>query len=604
MANPLFDLGAFAAFRTYDAGVSAASVADDLQEHITPYALFRFPKKTHDAWAVVEIDDEILRLLREHEGDVRSALSLFPSTNRGPKPRPLVTQIVDQPVLAHIEQLISTRPLPTDAMKILVDGTRVCGLHPAGRLPPTTASLYPRVNANRWTAADDVVVEFTVTFDSTAAGALATVLKVQFPDGKETVDLEIEVSSREFEPVNARDEWFGSITVDRELGCTPSAFHFNARALGTRTQYSLDISFHCEGRQLGSVTATCQGGLQARPDTPPKTTTTSIDFPNSSLPCDAVRISQQGTGYVVRLYRPREGWSPPTAEWHIDGNFYFQKLEAAQTLDSLAAVSSSLYQDLPIELRQFLDEGAAESPLVIFSDTRVAPFEVVELRPEAGGRWLGVERAVSRWTLNHALYSAEMRRADHVVCIRPQYTAENDQLPRAVDEETELQTLVHDRMVPVRSSADMLEALARTDVGLVHFAGHADGAPPRLRLADGPLVPNSFHPRYPLMHGRPFFYLNGCRAGIGADAPAMAANFAKMLIGYSSAIVAPFVSVNSDAAALAAKEFYEETASCSVVEAARRIREKATNNPSPAATLSFLSYLVFASPDLHLDLSQ
>jgi CHAT domain-containing protein len=106
-----------------------------------------------------------------------------------------------------------------------------------------------------------------------------------------------------------------------------------------------------------------------------------------------------------------------------------------------------------------------------------------------------------------------------------------------------------------------------------------------------------------MKEGRPAVFLNGCNGGAArGSVAAMFGDFSRSLIAYGArSVIAPFVRVDSKAAARAAKTFYETCETLSVVEAVRHIRELALDSSTTDEQRStFVSYAVFARPGLKL----
>src|SRR5260370_11630288 len=196
---------------------------------------------------------------------------------------------------------------------------------------------------------------------------------------------------------------------------------------------------------------------------------------------------------------------------------------------------------------------------------------------------MGIERPVSRWIPDVGMPVTGPLKINYAACIRPEYST--NPLPSAGYEEDFLASRLADRMVPVRTQEDFFALLNRKDVDLLHFAGHADGNPAHLKLQNAIVEPTGFHCSKPLLKGRkPFFFVNGCRAGSGnAVVPAVLGNFAKALLksGFSC-VVAPHIYVDSKAALLAATTFYEALLSGSALDdALQKIRELSLHSSTP-----------------------
>jgi hypothetical protein len=188
-------------------------------------------------------------------------------------------------------------------------------------------------------------------------------------------------------------------------------------------------------------------------------------------------------------------------------------------------------------------------------------------------------------------------------CIRPDYA---DAMGGAIDEERQLQARVK-QPIHVGTASELTFLLARADVPLIHFAGHAQGAPTAGLVMDAGNVttPLDFLGTRLLGDGHPFVFLNGCRAGFAQPGLfTVYANFPKTLVvAHASGIVASVIQVKVDAAPIAAALFYDAVgAGATVGEAVRRVRERAFATTVPSHAASFMSYLAYTPPDLVLRL--
>lgn len=114
---------------------------------------------------------------------------------------------------------------------------------------------------------------------------------------------------------------------------------------------------------------------------------------------------------------------------------------------------------------------------------------------------LGADRPVVRWISRLGMATAPA--AQTIACVRPNYPP-NIALPSAKQEEEEedLQQR-YPAMTVVRTTAEFNQLLNRTDVGIVHFAGHARGNPPNLILEDDAVSALKFSSSSPLMNTAP-----------------------------------------------------------------------------------------------------
>src|SRR5262249_5282003 len=162
------------------------------------------------------------------------------------------------------------------------------------------------------------------------------------------------------------------------------------------------------------------------------------------------------------------------------------------------------YASLPAEVTDVLDDSSLEGlPLLIASSVPVAPFELLRLRPRENGPYLGLDRSVLRWTDKPPMPDLSTLQVTGAAGLRPEYPPP-DALRSAALEESELTarfpglTFEHVAML-----AELDALLQKPSIQLIHFAGHADGNPAKLALADAKVEPTHFDPGTPLMNGGP-----------------------------------------------------------------------------------------------------
>jgi CHAT domain len=600
-----FDFGPLGTFRTCAASERADRVARELEAYFAPYLVIRRDLEDRNGWYVFLVDEELIRRLKskrfgitvehtldlhEHEFDTPRIVSM-----EGP-PGTLLTR-----VLASHVRAAAHRP------HVLLDTHEaVRGIFTGEALPPAQAMLYPSITCVDGNEVEPgQVVEFLVKVEAAPQPGITTALPIQFPRHAETIDLYAEVSSREFGPLG-RDEWSKTFVVSRQLRSTPDQWLFKARARGNRKQYSLTVTFHTAGAVVGALGVTLPRRSRLASAPPPKFSARLMSIPQESGARLVVSISEQGgQDYLLSLYQDNGQWDD-AVPWQGAGRAsetYFTWLENAQTDQDLQDAGYGLWVDLPEPMRRFLDRHEVEGASTLFiSNGRVAPFEILQLRPKSSGPFLGVDRPVTRWVNDSGMPAGRELKVARVACIRPTYQGA-DALPSAVAEEAYLQGRFP-RLSHVATKSDLDTLLDNGDVGLVHFAGHADGNPAQLTLEDARVPPARFHPAKPLLsQGHPLFFLNGCRAGSGrSGAPAAVANFVKVLLtSECSAVVAPMIKTDSAAALEAAHVFYEALETESIAEAVRRVRALPTTRAMPdAQRATFLSYLAFAPPTLRV----
>lgn len=471
-------------------------------------------------------------------------------------------------------------------------------------LPRRSATLFARIESSLNAGIEPgQEVAFCVSFTPSAAPGVSAPLLVEHPEGRDSVMLHASVSSDSFVPPPG-ESWSKSFAVPRSLAVSPNQWVFRAVAAGDRPAYSLTVTFLASGFMAGALAFSIERkGSTNRPVTGlPAPLSISMRPGGARL---TLRIAQEGRSFRMIMVEDGKEWDEPVP-WAMSTDSYFSSLEAAAGYDALRDIGYGLWVDLPAAVRRFLDRPeAAGLPLLIVSNTPVAPFEILTLNPSEEGPLMGIDRPVTRWVDDLEMPETDTLLVDDAACIRPDYPPP-DNLPSAAEEERELGELLPS-MRRVRRINELESLLNEPGVRLVHFAGHADGNPAKLMLEDGSVSPAKFSPSKDLLRrGRPLLFLNGCRAATGrALTPSQQANMLKMLLtSRCTAAVAPLIRVQSAAALVAAQVFYKAVAGGkSVGEAVKGVRGlAAAGGMKEGFAASYLSYLAYAPPDLRVSI--
>jgi hypothetical protein len=606
----------FPTFRVYSVTEPARRVAADLAGRSVSYALFRTDSEGDEQWKVLRVDDTLLAALGLGRRTPRGGSTVAQALRKTFRQLDDSYWTIDSTSAVNTEgQLLGLENMRVpkawldgnpSAPRIFLDRTgtlRTLAMGTSGGLPPQHASVYPLLEcAEGNEVAPEQTIEFELRIEAKPPGGITTRLDVNFPEGAATLDLTATVSSEDFGRPDGV-AWSKTFILDRQLTAQPTAWTFRACARGERARYSLTIQFLAANHVVGALEATLvrqQSGLPAAIEQ------RGLRLPSSPGAPRAVAVSSDADSICTfECFRNGKTWarSEPAP---FAGEGFFNYLAQAQSMSTLDRdVGLGLSTELPDTVRAFFatpeDEGLA---LLIASVGRVAPFEAARSRLAVAESFLGVERPILRWT---SLEMPDTERIDvgPMACIRPEYPAQP--LRFAKDEEQYLVGRFGDRVAHVATEAELEGLLDRADVRLLHFAGHADGSPAELALEGGVKArATRFDPARALVKdGRPFFFLNGCRAGWGTDkTAAMVGNLVKALLLYGfSGVVAPTIRVDSEAALQAARVFYEATAAQPVGEAVRQVRRLAVAPGTPdAMRASFLSYVAFAPARLRLAL--
>jgi hypothetical protein len=425
---------------------------------------------------------------------------------------------------------------------------------------------------------------------------------VTIPAGVNERRLHLSASSRDFAPL-ARENWSKTVLLRRD-GPSPGLWSFEGVALGDRASYTFSVSFVLDDEPAGTLTVTLGRRGAALAASVSTRSDASLSFGETSQTPVSVMIDIVYEGNV-----PVVKWKFPSGDGGRPWEIRFD------TTDHWNALGAPQYQPYP-ELRGFSRRLGAEMDQDLFEQLRKArggavlvvsplplfPFELVPLgRKEP---FLGTECSVARWTSLPDVRPPTARDllVKKAVCIRPDYT--DRPLPSAAEEETKLGARLPG-LLHVGKRAELETLLdgdsPYEDVTLVHFAGHAEDNPPKLRLAgESPLLPSDFW-QSPLAERHPFLFVNGCRAGMAhSGLPPSLGNMIEVLLKSKLAgVVAPFITVDSRAASRAADAFYAAAlGGKTIAEAVREIRRLAEVDPAHAAT--YLSYLSYVTPGLRL----
>jgi CHAT domain-containing protein len=626
----------FKEFRTYSASDLAGTVATDLLAHFSPYIVVR----DEDYWSLAVVDDDLLAWMLDSSDSVQEAMHPWRSLNPegpkalklsdalrawksvhfdGPKARnvrePSVVSLLDARRPRRSIELMSTdrSVFQMDDAVFLDDSGAVRGLlaldtpsHFEPKLGgPSDNTLYPSIHTDDGAeVVPDKVVEYCLSLSDIAPVGLAFGFDVRFPEGADTLTLHVEVSSNEFEPIDG-EAWYKEIIVDRQLRCSPSEWRFKARPIGDRVCYSFTVRFLAAGNVAGSLTYTAIRRGTTSPASPPKSPSPRLTLPKMSGAKLMVSISERGnTSFEISLFENGKRWEKPKP-WDSEVADLFNSLEMAKSGKELIQLGFALWADLPKGLRSFLERSSASGASTMFvSNSRIAPFEILQLRPQKKGPLLGIDRPVVRWIKDFDASTTTELAVPGVACIRPNYSG-RDRLEDAELEEKDLNRRFAELRV-ARSKTDCDGLLDNEDqCGIIHFAGHGSDAPAKLILEDGEAQPGYFHPSRKLIDSRhPLFFLNACRVGNAAPLGlAFRSNFVKILIASGfSAVVANMIEVNSIAARKAACKFYDAVSSGATIgDAVRQIHQLADDTGTPEEhKASYLSYLAFAPSALKL----
>lgn len=476
-------------------------------------------------------------------------------------------------------------------------------------LPALDATLFTTLSARgreRVEPGDRVVFDVHLQLDRALpdpgpAGKSGAV-PFTIPEGVVERRLHLQASSRDFVPLS-RDTWSTTVLLRRE-GPSPSQWSFEAMALGDRPQYTFSVAFMLDSDPAGTlaVTLSRRGAAGAEPPPPRAEATLSVGAQGGPSAGVQIDIVYEGNVPVVKWRsrsvtgRPWEIRFDTTEHWNALGE------EPYQQYGGLLGYGQRLGAEIDQDLFDALAGNGDGGTVSIVSPVPLFPFELVPM-----GRnkpFLGAFCSFARWISRPDVRPPEA--GDIVVrgvaCIRPEYTRRP--LDSAKLDEASLGRRFPG-LVRAGTRAEIDALLEREDIGLVHYAGHAEDNPPKLLLAGNDVLWPSDLRGTPLAKRRPFLFLNGCRAAMAhTGLPPSLGNMIEVLLASRlGGIVAPFITVDSQAAARAAEAFYDAAfGGSTIAEAVRAVHRLAETDGAHAAT--YLSYLAYTKPSLRLALEQ
>lgn len=275
-------------YRLYGAGADPHWVARDLRQHFTPYALVREQRDEDLGWHVLDVDDDLLRILARTKvtslGDVlphlqqttnhfgrRFSSKAISSALRGPR-KPGSTAF--EASIAKAIAGVPAHAVPhviTDAV-----GTAMA-MSTEAAAPEQAASIYPHLDGPK-EIEPDTIAEFSLHLDSLPLEGSGTMLPLTFPEGADSLTINARVSTAEFS-MPTGETWRTEFNVDRDLKVTPDVWPIKARALDDRKQFTLAVIFNAAGTPLGSVTQTLLRKGTASPDVSPKQSANTLVLP-------------------------------------------------------------------------------------------------------------------------------------------------------------------------------------------------------------------------------------------------------------------------------------------------------------------------------------
>jgi hypothetical protein len=481
---------------------------------------------------------------------------------------------------------------------------------------PVRHALYPELSATPKRAVPGRITVVTVSLSDQLYAIQGTRIEVAFPSGiRETTLTAAVTDARGFVPPEGQP-WATNLLVRLDAQgrlVLPDPWTFTARAIPSET-YELTVTFSSGAANVGSVTIMV--GDEDTNDVDPCVSTVPVDIRPPRLGRTMVLLLC-GQELHYRLFV--DGRAPGIAgrwpeDWSPDHLLALcNALESAQDLDAVRVQGKILWGQLPGALQDWLLETRGSGvPLTIVSYTPLFPFEAAVLAGGGGETFLGVDRPVVRWvpeTRESPLDRLDVTRA---ISIRPVHQEPpTDPQTAAIAAAASLEDATLERRLGpharVRTAAALLELLAKGDASLVHYhGGHAQGSPEAGLVMDGGLFTPAEIVGKPLFErGRPFVFINACQAALANPGElTVKTNFPRTLIDQSATgVVASLLRLDAAVAPKAAEVFYDAVGrGLTVGEALRLTREQALHVADPAHARSFMSYLAWASPDLHLDL--
>lgn len=507
--------------------------------------------------------------------------------------------------------LESTRGVPKNtlgatALRALVsDEAGLVGLE-SGSSAVRTQALYPLVSCSHKEVTEGDTIEVSLSLSDRAMTLLAPRILVTFPEGFSEIDVLATVSEARGFARPEGEAWSRVFTVKRAARISTRPWVFRAEALASE-RYEITITFSSGAASVGHVTLTLP------PSDRPSAMTSTISVEPIAVrpprPGMAMIIRGAVGGYEVELSENGEPASEPIPWPNVQAQMFAQICNAIESAPDRAALRTqgkAVWMELPEGVGAWLCRPEAMGvPLTIQSAEPILPFEAAVLvRAKGAGPKpiLGVDRPVMRWVPGQDEPPTRALDIARVACIRPDYA---EAMAEAIEEEADLRRRVAES-VHVGTAKELQALLDGGGVPLVHFAGHAKGAPNAGLVMDkGVFPPVDFLDTELMSSARPFVFLNACRAGFAQ--PGMFAafvNFPRTLLeARASGLIVSVIQVKVDAAKIASRIFYDAIGSgANVGEAVRRIREAALTGDTPAHAASYLSYLAYASPDLELRL--
>ncbi len=579
--------------RRYPSTAIAGEVLAELLARPCPFVLVVRPSGTAEPYYYVfPVDARLFERLSEwpaatlkdaldlHESTAESCLAVSPG---GPRGRP--------------------RGVGGGPSVLVNDAGRVLGLDKDTGV--TRQALYPDMEASQSTVVPGDTIDVTVQLLDRVPALDIEPIEIEFQPGQQSYLLMATVTNTRGFDCPAGESWLRCFEVRRSPGgpvVTPPPWTFRARAT-PGPKHELTVVFLAGAAACGHVTlevadATLAGAEQA----------SSV----SAAPV-RVRAPREGSTLLLRktaddhqvlLFEDGVCVEEPLPWPGLDSTFLditCGQLQQAGDIDAVREVGRVIWNQLPPALRSWLAKTRpSTAPLTILSDQPLLPFEVTALCDVGGSPILGAERPVVRWVPEAAEMETHTLDVTSAACIRPEY---DPPVEPAREEEKRLRARI-DRTEHV-GTADGLRGLlrGRADIPLLHYAGHAQGAPSAgLQFGPGkPFAPHEFSGALLLARAHPFVFINGCQAGFAtSDTLAAYANFPwTLLVAHASGVIASLLELAQEAAPVAADTFYDAVFSGATVgEALRRVRALALTTSSPAHARSFMSYLAYGAPDL------
>lgn len=470
----------------------------------------------------------------------------------------------------------------------------------------TRQALYPDIEPSKSTVVPGETIEVTVQLLDRVPVLDIEPIEIEFQPGQQSYFLMATVTNTRGFDCPPGESWFKPFEIRRGPGgpvVTPSSWTFRAHAV-PGPKHELTVVFLAGAAEAGHVTLEVADGTRAGEEQ---------QAPSVSAAPVRVRAPREGATLLLRktadahqvlLFENGVCVEGPLPWPGLDSTFLditCGQLQQAADIDAVREVGRAIWNELPPAVRRWLVKTRPlATPLTILSDQPLLPFEVTALCDVDRSPILGAERPVVRWVPEAAEMETHTLDVTSAVCIRPEY---DPPVEPAREEEKRLRARL-DRTEHV-GTADELRGLlrGRADIPLLHYAGHAQGAPSAgLQFGPGkPFAPHEFSGATLLARAHPFIFINGCQAGFAtSDTLAAYANFPwTLLVAHASGVIASLLELAQEAAPVAADTFYDAVFSGATVgEALRRVRALALTTSTPAHARSFMSYLAYGAPDL------